>query len=131
MEVPIGSGSGYVWDLDGHIVTNFHVVHQAKSAQVAILTSSPKGDNNPITAKMAGDVTTLNPFTSVRPGALGSDGSTTLNGFTRSVYKAKVIGVDPTKGKFYMCYSLLSNIPVQSLLSTGFDCAPVTKILRS
>ena len=26
MEVPRGSGSGFVWDRDGHIVTNFHVI---------------------------------------------------------------------------------------------------------
>lgn len=129
MEVPIGSGSGYVWDLDGHIVTNFHVVQQAKSAQVAILTSSSKSDNNPITAKTAGDVTTaVNPFTSVRPGALGSDGSTALNGFTRSVYKARVIGVDPTKGKFYVCIATnLSRVCSQP----GLIVLPCTKILQS
>jgi S1-C subfamily serine protease len=26
MEIPQGSGSGFVWDKDGHIVTNFHVI---------------------------------------------------------------------------------------------------------
>lgn len=26
MEVPAGSGSGFVWDSDGHIVTNYHVI---------------------------------------------------------------------------------------------------------
>ena len=43
LEVPIGSGSGFVWDREGHIVTNFHVVQQAKAAQVTVLT--PAGDN--------------------------------------------------------------------------------------
>ena len=40
LEVPSGSGSGtgFIWDDAGHIVTNFHVVQEAKSAQVAILT---------------------------------------------------------------------------------------------
>ena len=28
-QVPQGSGTGFVWDEDGHIVTNFHVVQQA------------------------------------------------------------------------------------------------------
>ena len=33
-EVPAGSGSGFVWDADGHIVTNYHVVEGAKSLTV-------------------------------------------------------------------------------------------------
>lgn len=31
---PLGSGSGFVIDKEGHIVTNFHVVHQAEEIQV-------------------------------------------------------------------------------------------------
>jgi S1-C subfamily serine protease len=110
MEVPIGSGSGYVWDLEGHIVTNFHVVQQATSAQVAILTPSSTSvvGNDLITANSSGGVMTnaVNPFTSARPGALGSSGSSALNGFTRNVYKARVIGVDPTKGKHAFIVSI-------------------------
>ena len=89
MEIPIGSGSGFIWDNEGHIVTNFHVIQQAKSAQIAILTP-----NN----GMKSSNTAIEPaYTSVRPGALGSNGSTTFKDFTRTVYKAKVVGVDPTK----------------------------------
>jgi S1-C subfamily serine protease len=33
-EVPAGSGSGFVWDDQGHIVTNFHVVEGAQSLNV-------------------------------------------------------------------------------------------------
>ena len=106
MEVPIGSGSGYIWDSEGHIVTNFHVIQEAKSAQVAILTSSSAVSDNALLSKKTGggtsmddSVNAINPFTSVRPGALGSVGSTALNGFTRNVYKARVIGVDPAKGE--------------------------------
>ena len=33
-EVPAGSGSGFVWDDQGHIVTNFHVVKGARSLTV-------------------------------------------------------------------------------------------------
>jgi S1-C subfamily serine protease len=33
-EVPAGSGSGFVWDADGHVVTNFHVVENARSLTV-------------------------------------------------------------------------------------------------
>merc|ERR1712232_1302312 len=31
MEVPVGSGSGFLWDNKGHIVTNFHVVASQES----------------------------------------------------------------------------------------------------
>ena len=33
-EVPQGSGSGFVWDRKGHIVSNYHVVHQANTLTV-------------------------------------------------------------------------------------------------
>ena len=33
-EVPTGSGSGFVWDLAGHIITNFHVVDGARAVTV-------------------------------------------------------------------------------------------------
>ncbi len=34
-EVDVGTGSGFVWDNDGHIVTNFHVIKDANSAKIA------------------------------------------------------------------------------------------------
>ncbi len=34
MEIPAGAGSGFVWDDQGHIVTNFHVIRDADGAQV-------------------------------------------------------------------------------------------------
>lgn len=36
MEIPYGTGSGFVWDTDGHIVTNYHVIRNSKSAQVIV-----------------------------------------------------------------------------------------------
>jgi S1-C subfamily serine protease len=33
-EVPAGSGSGFVWDDQGHVVTNYHVVENARSLTV-------------------------------------------------------------------------------------------------
>ncbi len=36
IEVPRGTGSGFVWDRDGHIVTNYHVIQGAKSARVML-----------------------------------------------------------------------------------------------
>ena len=36
MEVPQGSGSGFIWDSAGHIVTNYHVIAGANAAQVTL-----------------------------------------------------------------------------------------------
>ncbi|MDX1665760.1 MAG: trypsin-like peptidase domain-containing protein, partial [Saprospiraceae bacterium] len=35
-EIPRGTGSGFVWSNDGHIVTNFHVIQGADRAQVTL-----------------------------------------------------------------------------------------------
>ncbi len=35
-EVPLGTGTGFVWDRDGHVVTNFHVLEGASSARVVM-----------------------------------------------------------------------------------------------
>ncbi|MGI6497151.1 MAG: S1C family serine protease [Kiritimatiellia bacterium] len=34
VEVPQGAGSGFVWDKEGHIVSNYHVIHQANTLAV-------------------------------------------------------------------------------------------------
>lgn len=39
-EIPQGSGSGFVWDLQGHIVTNYHVVANADVARVTLADQS-------------------------------------------------------------------------------------------
>jgi S1-C subfamily serine protease len=36
LEVPQGSGSGFVWNTQGHIVTNFHVVYGANAIKVTL-----------------------------------------------------------------------------------------------
>ncbi len=36
MEVAAGSGSGFVWDQEGHVVTNYHVVKDARSLTVTL-----------------------------------------------------------------------------------------------
>ncbi|HWC50725.1 MAG TPA: trypsin-like peptidase domain-containing protein [Nitrospira sp.] len=36
LEVPQGSGSGFVWNKQGHIVTNFHVIYGANSIKVTL-----------------------------------------------------------------------------------------------
>src|SRR4051794_39555562 len=35
-EIPQGTGTGFVWDQDGHIVTNFHVVQEGDRANVTL-----------------------------------------------------------------------------------------------
>ena len=35
-EVPEGTGSGFIWDKAGHIVTNYHVIRGASGAQVTL-----------------------------------------------------------------------------------------------
>lgn len=35
-EVPAGTGSGFVWDRDGHIVTNYHVIQGASRSSVTL-----------------------------------------------------------------------------------------------
>ena len=35
-EIPRGNGSGFVWDTEGHIITNFHVIQGADRAKVTL-----------------------------------------------------------------------------------------------
>jgi S1-C subfamily serine protease len=85
MEVPLGAGSGFVWDDQGHIVTNYHVVRNAQSAQVAILTKV--GDDK---TRLVESSSVTRVMTSMRP-------SVGMTDYTRSVYKARVVGADPGK----------------------------------
>ena len=99
MEVPLGAGSGFVWDDKGHIVTNYHVVRNSAQAQVAILSkvvpnAPPPATPSPSMAVRNQSKQDQNQFrTSMRPTSLGSD----MTDFTRKIYKAKVVGVDPGK----------------------------------
>jgi S1-C subfamily serine protease len=119
MEVPLGTGSGFVWDKQGHIVTNYHVVRNAKFAQVALITPrkgtkesigllssqqqqqlSPQASSSAFSStNNDSDTSSLDVF-SVSPSAASR--STTTNkfssaGYKRSVFKATVIGADPGK----------------------------------
>lgn len=35
-EIPQGSGSGFIWNQDGHVITNFHVIQNASAAKVTL-----------------------------------------------------------------------------------------------
>jgi S1-C subfamily serine protease len=36
MEIPRGTGSGFIWDREGHVVTNFHVIQGGSGARVTL-----------------------------------------------------------------------------------------------
>ena len=36
LQIPQGTGTGFVWDQEGHVITNYHVVHGADAARVTL-----------------------------------------------------------------------------------------------
>jgi S1-C subfamily serine protease len=48
LEIPVGTGSGFIWDKQGHIVTNFHVIRGAQKALVTL------ADNTSYEARIVG-----------------------------------------------------------------------------
>jgi S1-C subfamily serine protease len=40
VEVPAGSGTGFLWDAEGHVVTNFHVIQGAARAYITLADGS-------------------------------------------------------------------------------------------
>jgi S1-C subfamily serine protease len=48
-EIPEGTGSGFIWDEDGHVVTNHHVIQNAEVAKVTL------SDHSTWTARLVGD----------------------------------------------------------------------------
>lgn len=47
-EVPAGTGSGFIWDDAGHVVTNYHVIANASSAKITL------ADQSEFSAKLVG-----------------------------------------------------------------------------
>jgi len=47
-EIPSGTGSGFIWDNEGRVVTNFHVIEDANRVEVTL------GDNSVWKAKLVG-----------------------------------------------------------------------------
>ncbi len=39
-QIPEGTGSGFIWDLNGNVITNFHVIQNADAAQVTLADQS-------------------------------------------------------------------------------------------
>jgi S1-C subfamily serine protease len=50
--IPKGVGTGFVWDLDGHIVTNFHVINKVDNATITL--TNKNGDTQEYIAKLTG-----------------------------------------------------------------------------
>ncbi len=48
LEIPQGTGTGFIWDEHGHVVTNFHVIVNGQTAQVTL------SDNSVWPAKIVG-----------------------------------------------------------------------------
>ncbi len=105
MEVPIGTGSGFVWDKDGHIVTNYHVVRNSKFAQVALITPRKKNEKK-VAGQVEGSSTLANansdtlsdsPVFSSSLTRTSSTNKVSSDDYKRTVFKAKVVGVDPGK----------------------------------
>ena len=42
LEVPAGTGSGFVWDREGHIITNYHVIRNSETATVTATSQDGK-----------------------------------------------------------------------------------------
>jgi len=95
-----GSGTGFVWDREGHIITNSHVVADAKQIEVSILTKKDVENENSM----------LFP-TSLDGRTPGIDGE-----YHWRVVRAKVIGSDPG-----------SDIAVIKIDVPEFDIHPVER----
>ena len=75
-EIPQGTGSGFVWDDDGHVITNFHVIQGASAARVTL------ADHTTWEARLTGaapdqDLAVLHieaPASRLRPIAVGISG---------------------------------------------------------
>lgn len=97
------SGENYFYTyIYKYIVTNYHVIRNAKVAQIAIITRNKGGSGTLATLPPAQQASTMtdddpisNVFTSSNTRARGIEGFSSE--YQRSVYKATVVGVDPGK----------------------------------
>jgi len=74
LEIPRGTGSGFMWDEKGYIVTNFHVVQNAQAAEVTLADGST-WRARPVGAEPDNDLAVLKidaPRKHLRPISVGS-----------------------------------------------------------
>ncbi|GMH59393.1 hypothetical protein TrST_g14327 [Triparma strigata] len=67
-EVALGTGSGFIWDSSGHVITNYHVIRRADLNNINVAILSPKTPSNDRDSE-----------------------------FKRTVYKATLVGYDEDK----------------------------------
>ena len=96
-EIPQGTGSGFIWDEQGHIVTNFHVIRGASAATVIL------SDHTPYPATLVGaspdhDLAVLQiqvpPGTKLTPIPLGTSHDLQVGQFTYAI--GNPFGLDQT-----------------------------------
>jgi len=107
MDVPIGTGSGFVWDKQGHIVTNYHVVRNAKFAQVTLLTPRRRNSGNKMLVEKNSSSRKLSTSSipddflassnDPLPVRTSSTNKVSSDEYKRTVFKATIIGSDPGK----------------------------------
>lgn len=74
LEIPRGSGSGFVWDADGHIVTNFHVIEGASGRIKVLLVDNTTWDARVVGMSREDDLAVLKieaPSNKLRPIPVG------------------------------------------------------------
>jgi len=74
LEIPRGTGSGFVWDSEGHVVTNFHVIEGADAFQVTLADQS-EWSGTPVGVAPEKDLAVLRidaPRDRLRPIAVGT-----------------------------------------------------------
>jgi len=86
LDIPQGSGSGFVWDKDGHLVTNFHVIKDAQRAKVTM------SDGKTYDAKLVGyeadkDLAVLKLVNGTREGSEGG----TLSKMIPDSFRAQIL----------------------------------------
>ncbi len=97
IEIPRGSGSGFVWDKKGHIVTNFHVVEGSDSFIVTFNNDKKQYKAKPVGGEPRKDIAVLkltslpNKLTPIFPG-----NSSTLQVGQKAIAIGNPFGMDNT-----------------------------------
>lgn len=96
METPAGTGSGIVWDKEGRIVTNFHVIRAASGAKIT-LANKKTYDAELVGSSADDDVAVLRiraPKDELEPIQLGSSGNLKVGQMTYAI--GNPFGLDHT-----------------------------------
>lgn len=131
LEVPAGTGSGFVWDNQGHIVTNYHVIRNAKSARVTVTGS--EGKSLTFKAKVVGvdpdkDIAVLSVITKKKinwkPITVGSSENLKVGQFAIAI--GNPFGLDHTLTTGVVSglgreVKSPNNKPITNIIQTGID----------